>query len=136
QEINLQAVQGVYNSLDPQLAIGVALDNTGKLIGSPRKSASYSTVLLTLGGTVGAVINNGVARDINGNLWNLPPSVTIGSGGTVTAIGTAQLLGNITANPGDIAQISVPAAGWTSVTNLANATPGQPIEQDSQYRAR
>jgi uncharacterized phage protein gp47/JayE len=132
----VQALQAVYLSFNPLTAIGPSLDLLGKLIGTPRKSASNSTALLTLTGTPGTVITAGVVKDLNSNLWNVASPVTIGGGGTVSAIATAQQAGNITANPGEISIISTPTAGWTAVTNASAATPGQPVESDSQYRAR
>src|SRR6185312_13944043 len=131
-----QACQIVYLSFNPLTATGGALDLLGKLIGAARKAATFSTVQLTISGTAAAVITNGVAQDVNGNYWSLPSSVTIGSGGTVSITATAQLLGNINATPGQVSVIATPTAGWTSVTNPAAAIAGQPVEPDSQYRAR
>ena len=132
----VQALQSVYLSLNPQTAIGIALDLCGRLIGTAREAATYSTALVTLTGTPGTIITNGTVRDVNGNYWNLGSPATIGSGGTVIIQATAQQTGNITANPGDISQITTPTAGWTAVANGAAATPGAPNEPDSAYRAR
>ncbi len=134
-EVN-QAIQAVYLAGNPVTAIGASLDLLGKLIGTARKSASYSSAVLTVTGTPGTVITNGVAVDVNGIFWNLASPATIGSGGTTPVLASAQQLGTITANPGDISRIGTPTAGWTAVTNLAAAIPGAPIEPDSQYRAR
>jgi uncharacterized phage protein gp47/JayE len=131
-----QSLQGVYLSLNPQTAVGTSLDLCGKMIGTPRKAATFSSVLLTVSGTAGTVITNGVARDSNGNLWSLATPATIGGGGTSSVVATAQKVGNITANPAAITIIATPTAGWTGVTNLAAAIPGQAVELDSQYRAR
>ena len=132
----VQAIQSVYLSFNPQTAIGPALDLCGRLIGTARKSATYSIALVTLTGTPGTIITLGVVRDVNGNYWSMASPATIGSGGAVVVQATAQQLGNTTANPGDINQIVTPTAGWTSVTNAAAATPGSPNETDSAYRAR
>ena len=132
----LQVLQAVYNSFNPQTALGAALDLIGRLIGTARKPATASVANLTLTGTAGTVITNGVARDINGNYWNLGTPATIGLGGTVIVPAMAQVLGAVTANPGDISYIATPTAGWTGVTNVSAASPGQPIEPDSIYRAR
>ena len=132
-----QVLQSVYNSLSPQTAIGVTLDLIpGRLIGTARNAASYSTATVTLTGTPGTVITNGVVRDINGSYWNLASPITIGDSGVVSTTATSQTLGTVTANPGDISVISTPTAGWTAVTNTAAASPGEPIESDAAYRAR
>lgn len=131
-----EALQAVWLSFNPQTAIGVSLDLLGKLIGTSRNAASYSTVILTITGTSGTVITSGIALDTSGNSWLLPSSVTIPGGGSINVTATAQNIGNITANPGTITIISSPTAGWTGVTNPGAAIAGEPIEPDSSYRAR
>ena len=131
-------LQLAYNQQSPATAIGAGLSVLVALNGLARKAASYSTCLVDITGTAGAVITNGVVQDVNGNLWNLPTSFTIGSGGTVTVTATAQQVGaiNITA-PNQITTIVTPQAGWTSVNNDSNvASIGQPVETDSQLRVR
>ena len=131
------ALQLVYLALSPQTGIGTSLDLiAGKLIGSPRKEASYSTAQVTLTGIPGTVVTNGIVRDVNGFNWNVSSPAIISNSGTVSILATAQLLGNITANPGDISVISTPTAGWTGVTNPAAANPGEAVESDAEYRAR
>jgi uncharacterized phage protein gp47/JayE len=131
-----QCLQAVYNGFNPQLSIGAGLDLCGRIIGPAREAATYSTAQVTLSGTPGTVVTSGTVQDVNGNYWNVASPATIGSGGTVTVPATAQQIGNITANPGDISQIASPTSGWTSVTNGAAASPGAAIEPDSAYRAR
>lgn len=132
----MQALQTVYLSMNPLTAIGASLDLNGKLIGTARKTASFSTAALTITGTPGTVITLGQVRDINQKVWALPASVTIPNTGTTIVIVTCTDIGNITANPGDISIIATPTAGWTGATNLTAAVPGQPVEPDSAYRAR
>jgi hypothetical protein len=132
------ALELAYNQQSPTTAIGAGLSSVVANNGLQRLAATFSTCQVVLTGTPGAVINNGVVGDINGNLWNLPPVVTIGGGGTVTAIATAQVTGaiNITA-PNQIVNIETPTAGWTAVNNNSNvAVAGQPVETDSQLRER
>lgn len=132
----MQAMQLAYNARSPLTAIGADLDSLVKLNGIARKAASYSSVTLTITGTAGAVINNGIAKDVNGQLWNLPSPTTIGAGGTVTVSATAAAAGNVNAAIGQVSNIATPTAGWVSVTNPSAATPGLPVEMDSQLRAR
>jgi uncharacterized phage protein gp47/JayE len=132
----MQGVQLAYNARSPVTAVGSDLDSIVKLSGIARKAASSSTAVLTLSGTPNAVIANGVAKDVNGLLWDLPALVTLGAGGTVMATATCETSGNVTAQIGQISLIATPAAGWTGVTNAAAAVAGLPVETDSQLRAR
>lgn len=129
-------LQGNYLSLNPLTATGPSLDLVGVTIGTPRKTASFSSAAVTLTGTPGAVITGGVVQDNVGNYWTLLTPVTIGGGGTVSTTATAMNPGNITANANVITMIATPTAGWTAVTNPAAAAAGQPVETDSEYRAR
>lgn len=133
---NMNLAQLLYNNRSPSFAVGAALDSLVKINGLYRKVASFSTAAVTLTGTPGTTITNGVVTDVNGNKWNLPVTVLIGGSGTVITVATAQVTGLITAAIGQINGIATPTAGWTSVTNAAAASPGQPVESDSQLRAR
>lgn len=126
----------LYNNQSPAKAIGAALDSLVKINGLARKLATASTATVTLTGVAGTVVNDGVVTDINGNRWNLPDTVTIGSLGTVSVLATCSVTGAIAATPGQINGIATPTSGWTSVTNAADANIGQPVETDSQLRAR
>jgi uncharacterized phage protein gp47/JayE len=129
-------MQMVYLGFNPLTAIGPQLDLLGILIGTPRKISSYSTALLTVTGSAGTVITSGVAQDVTGQYWSLPASVTIPGSGSIAVTATAQTIGNITANASTITTIATPTSGWTAVTNPSGAVAGQPVESDSQYRAR
>jgi uncharacterized phage protein gp47/JayE len=131
-----QALQAVWLSFNPQTAIGTSLDLLGKLIGTARNQATFSTVILTVSGIPGTVITNGEVQDTTGNYWFLPTPITIGSGGSINVTGTAAIAGVTTANPGTIVIISTPTSGWTGVTNAGAANAGEAVEPDSQYRAR
>ncbi len=134
---NMSLCQLAYNARSPLTAIGVDLDSIVKLNGIARLSASASTAVLTLTGTAGTVINNGIISDVNGILWALPSSVTIGTGGTISVTAACQQSGAVSAAPNTI---TIPVggftAGWTGVTNPSAAVLGTPVESDSQLRAR
>jgi len=132
----LLSAQLSYNSRNPATATGAALDGVVKLNGLSRDAAQYSICNVTITGTYGTVINNGVIQDVSGYKWNLPAQVTIPVGGSITISATCQTAGSITAQAGDINKIVTPTFGWVSVTNSAAASPGQPIEIDSQLKAR
>lgn len=130
------AIDLAYRNRSPVRATYTGLDSIVKLNGLRRKSASYSTIELTLTGTEGTVVSNGVVQDTAGSKWNLPASVTIGGGGTVSVTATSQIIGAVTATAGTVTKILTPTRGWVSVTNSTHAVAGQPVERDSALRAR
>ena len=115
---------------------GVGQDAQYANLGIQRLPATASTVSVTLTGTSGTVITNGTVYDTAGNVWNLPASVTIGVSGNVTVTATAQNTGPITAAANTVTGIGTPTAGWTGVTNAAQASPGTDPETDAAFRAR
>jgi uncharacterized phage protein gp47/JayE len=132
----LAAAELAYNNRSPVSAVGTGLDSIIKMNGMARETPSYSSCVVTLLGTEGTVILNGTITDLNGYDWDLPATVTIGVGGTVSATAVCQTVGAITALPGDLSSIATPTLGWTSVTNAASAVPGTAVEEDSDLRAR
>lgn len=133
----LKALQYAYNQSSPNTAVGAGLDRIVKLNGLARKPYSFSSVVLTITGTPGTVIPIGsLAQDSNGNQWSTAGTVTIPGGGNINVTANATLPGSVTALAGTITIIATPIGGWTGVTNSAAATPGTPIESDSQLRAR
>jgi len=132
----LNSVQLAYNNRGPSTAIGSGLDQIVKMNGIARKSATYSTCIVTITGTTGTIITDGIVSDASGYKWDLPSTVTIPEGGAIDVTATCQTVGAISALSGDISLITTPTAGWTGVTNAAAATTGEPVETDSQLRAR
>jgi uncharacterized phage protein gp47/JayE len=132
----MQAMQLAYNSRSPVTAVGAAFDAIVKLNGIRRKTPSYSTCQVILTGVAGTVVSNGVVQDLSGYKWDLPATVNIGPGGTVTVTATCETIGAINAAISDISQIVTPTSGWTSVTNAVEAVAGQPVETDTELRAR
>lgn len=130
------AVIEAWNSGGPMTAQGEALSSRVKINGIARAVATNSQVTVTIVGQAGTVISNGVVQDTNGNKWSLPATVTITSGGSVTATATCQTVGAITAAAGTVNKIATPTLGWQSVTNSAAASVGNPVETDAQLRAR
>lgn len=126
----------IYDSRSPKTATGNALAAVVTINGITKKAASYSTVTVTLTGTPYTTIANGVVGDAAGYLWDLPSEVVLDVNGTASVTATCQEIGAIAVNAGQITTIQTPVYGWTSVTNGAAGTPGQPVETDSQLRAR
>jgi uncharacterized phage protein gp47/JayE len=126
-----------YNARSPSTAVGSDLDSIVKMNGLARKAASFSTAPETISGVPFTLITNGQITDNQGNVWALPATVTIPSGGSVLVGVTCLTPGAIAAAPGAINTISGGAtAGWTGATNPSAAVPGLPVETDSQLRGR
>lgn len=134
-DANNTAIQ-VYNSFSPSSGMKDALTRNVKINGIARKSATNSTVDVTLTGTAGTTITNGSVKDSNGIIWNLPASVTITVGGSVTVTATCANTGAVAAVAGSITKINTPTRGWTAVFNANAATVGSAAETDAQLRVR
>jgi uncharacterized phage protein gp47/JayE len=126
----------VYNSFSPTTAQGAGLSSNVQINGLSRLVPSYSTVPLQITGVAEITIINGQAIDENQNIWALPTSVTIPSGGQITVTGTCTTQGAIAAAEGTITNIQTPQYGWQAVTNTAAATLGSPVETDAALRIR
>jgi uncharacterized phage protein gp47/JayE len=125
-----------YNSFSPLSAQGVGLSRLVAINGLTRLSASYSTVTLTITGTYGTVITNGVAADVLNQQWLLPASVTIPFGGTIDVLAVAANIGSVFADLNTITTLFTPTNGWQTVNNAAAATPGAAVESDAALRIR
>lgn len=134
-DANNTAIQ-VYSSFSPSSGMTDALTRNVKINGITRKPATNSTVDLTLTGTAGTTITNGSVKDANSITWNLPSSVTIGVGGSVTVTATCANSGAVAAVAGSVTKINTPTRGWTAVSNANSATVGSPAESDAQLRIR
>lgn len=131
------AIVATYQSFSPSYAQGVMLSSLVRINGLKRDVATNSTVVVTVTGTVGTVINAGVVKDTLGNLWNLPATVTIPISGSIQVTATAQQVGAINIPISSANTIFTPQLGWTSVNNPSNASvPGAPIETDFALRIR
>jgi uncharacterized phage protein gp47/JayE len=126
----------IYNSFSPVTAQGVGLSRLVKINGLTREIPTYSTVTLTIVGTAGTIIANGIAADILNQQWALPASVTIPGGGTIDVTATSLVIGDITAEPNSITTIFTPTLGWQTVNNAGSATAGAPVESDAALRVR
>ena len=131
----MQLLQIVYNNHSPKTAVGTGLSSVVKLNGIARKTASYSTCVLTITGTIGTVIAAGVAKDSQGILWDLPANTVI-TESPMEIAAQCETIGAIEAIVGSINVINNPQAGWISVTNNVPAVPGQPVETDVNLRER
>lgn len=125
-----------YNAFSPATAQADALTRNVKINGIARKPATHSTVDVTVTGTAGTTISNGMLKDANQRVWNLPASITIAPGGTVTVTAVCQVPGAVACVAGALSQIATPTRGWISVSNAAAAVTGTAAETDAQLRQR
>lgn len=132
-----QLLQGLYLSIYPDTATGVALSQAVSLTGHQRLAPAYSTATLTLTGTNGTVIPSGFQVEVAGtsNVFQTSTTTTI-AGGTGSIPVVCTVAGAITAPAGTLTTILTPIAGLTSVTNAANAITGVAIETDAALRTR
>lgn len=125
-----------YNSFRPGFAQGAGLASVVKINGLEKQVPTNSQADVTIGGTAGTTINNGIVGDANSNQWLLPAQVIIDNTGAVIVTATCTTDGAIAAAPGSINVIVTPTAGWQSASNSAAAAPGAPVESDAALRVR
>lgn len=137
-----ELVSDVYDSLDPDLATGAALDRLCALTGTTRLAASASIVTVSVTLSAGATVAPGdlvlsVVGSAESTFENRDeisnPEVTEE---VVSAVFVATTTGAIEAPAGSLTVISQPAAGVVSATNPADAVPGRERETDAELRAR
>jgi uncharacterized phage protein gp47/JayE len=133
---SFETAQAIFNGLSPSKAIGAQQDSLYKLNGIARAGATFSTATVTVTGTPNYNMAGRVAADNNGNLWDLPSSFVIPSGGSVDVTAVCETSGPVNAAIGAINLMNNPVVDWTSVYNAAAAFPGTPVEPDSAFRAR
>ena len=131
-----QAMGSVFQSFSPTYSQGAQLSSLVKINGLTRNISSLSTCVGTVTGVVESVIINGIVKDSDGDLWDLPSSVTIPSGGTISVTITSQKPGYDSASIGSISTIVNPQLGWQSFSNTTVANSGVPVEPDSSLKNR
>jgi len=138
--IEAESSQALYDSFDEGNAQGIQYDNFLIAVGLRRLNATYSQATVTLTGTIGMVI--GAGKRVRGGgtdgkaIWALSSDATVGGAGTVDAVVVAIEKGATAALATEINEIVTPVAGWTAVSNAANATVGRAIETDSEAHLR
>jgi len=126
----------VYNAFSPSTAQGANLSSVVKINGIAREVPGNSTVDLNLVGQAGTTITNGAVTDPSNNQWNFPATVEIPVSGAITVTATCQTAGAIAAPAGTAWTIATPTRGWQTVANTADASPGNPVEEDPDLRQR
>lgn len=133
----LQMAAATSNMLNIDKAYGFILDDIGSLFQIQRKSATYTSTQITMGGVADTVIPIGTQlRSDDGYIFVNDNEYVIGSNGSVTGSFRAQEAGEIPAEVGTITQIATPVAGLETVINNADAVVGQAQESDESFRKR
>jgi baseplate J-like protein len=115
---------------------GISLDLILQEIGVRRPGATPSVVTLTITGTPGAAVPLTFQAKVptNGAVFQVTSTAVVGGGGTVNVPAACIVDGPILAPAGTCTQIVSPVPGLASVTNAADAVPGQNALTDSQTR--
>ncbi|MBQ6507360.1 MAG: baseplate J/gp47 family protein [Clostridia bacterium] len=127
-----------FASRNPAYAAGAALDLLLPLFGLTRQGATYSTVMLTLSGTPGAVLPAvPEALDDAGYLWRgQTAGITLDENGERTVEAVCATPGVVSAAVGAVHRLVSPVAGLAAVVNRYAAIPGRDAESDASCRAR
>ena len=134
-----QLAESVYNSFNPNTAVGNGLSLLVQLNYLTRQQGSYSTVPISITGTTGTVIPAGSvfqANDGSNNEWVTTAPATIDNTGTIITQAQASAYGPLYAPVGTVTVQLTPVYGVTSATNLTAASPGTLTETDEQLRVR
>lgn len=127
----------IYQSFNPQTSMGVALSRLVQFNGIRRLSGTFSQVLVTVTGQVGAIIPAGSLVQSTGNInFSIQAEVEIPLSGTASVMALATETGPKSAAAGTVTRIATPIFGWQSVTNDQDAIPGRLEETDEQLRIR
>lgn len=138
---NWELNESVYNATNPDAANDASLDNAAALCpGIIRESATKSTVTArcnledgtyAVGDLIANVAGNAEARFVN------TEEITVTTGPDNFDLPfEAEDTGAVAAPTGTLSVISEPVTGWNSVTNLADAALGSPIESNADFRLR
>lgn len=121
----------VYNSYNPEVAIGAGLRNIGLITGLPYGAATRSQTVVNLVGTTGTVVPRGsIVSDDDGNEFLTSFQATIPAAVQVVA----NTSGPINVDAGAITTIVSQITGWDSVTQTAGGQEGSPAQSEVAYR--
>lgn len=127
----------IANQVDPQFAQGRFQDAIGRIYFMTRLSAAPTVLSVTLGGTIGALIPQGIlAVDSAQNIYQLAAPVTIGSGGTVTGAFSNLATGPIPYSGGGSLQIYQVTPGLDTLTGVTQLALGRNVESSQAFELR
>ena len=141
----LEFIQQVYNSFDPDKAIGVSLNRDCAINGVVRNPGTFTlqtvqvtaTMAVTLPGLNTAPTAPFTISDTNGNQYALVSTYVFGAAGVETLIFQAVLLGPVSSLPNTITTLVTILAGISGVNNSTGPTSvGLTEETDYALRIR
>jgi uncharacterized phage protein gp47/JayE len=129
---------GIYNSFDPDSALGRELDRVAAYKGLQRKGASYTRLNLTLTADRPLVLRAGfLVGDSLGNNFELENDLAVESPGSVEAIFRSVVAGEVTVGLQTVTNIVTPMLGITGVINSSSPVEsGVDEESDIVLRTR
>ena len=136
-----ELAEATYHARTRAGASFAALTEVARLTGTERRAATKGTVSLNVTLAAGTTLPAGSVAAVAGqptNRWVTVSAVNNpGPGAAIIAVyAEAEMAGVVRANMGTITTIATPVAGWSAVTNPADAAPGEDVETDAELRAR
>lgn len=126
----------LYNSFDPDFAIGVSQDKILKLNGIRRQEATRSTVDVNVTCSLSVDLPSDFKiKDTSGNLWVISDAISLPTGTTLVTF-YSEKWGKIEALPSTVNEVETVILGVDSVNNPLAAVPGIDEETDEQVRAK
>ncbi len=134
----------IYNSFDPDLAVGKVLDQRCAINGVTRRAGTYTTSpvsvtvdrAITLPGLDTAPTSPFTVADVSGTRFFLETTYSFGGAGTQSLQFRAERLGAIETVIGTITSVVTVLLGVTGVNNPAPAVVGSSEESDGALRIR
>lgn len=126
----------LYNQLDPDFAVGEALNRLVKFTGITRNPAKRSTATVTIVTDRNITLESGyIVSDTIGQNWITTTENTLTAGSNTTSL-VSELFGAYEAEAGTITEPVTVILGIISVTNPSAATVGEDEETDEALRIR
>lgn len=123
------------NSINPNIATGTQLDAICANLNIQRISATFSTATIQVTGLTGVSIPALTqVQSINGDIFLIDTTITIGGGGSASGTVTAQLSGPISVGANTINKIITGINGWSTVNNSGAGNLGTLGQSDTQLR--
>jgi len=121
----------VYNSYNPNMAVGAGLRNIGLITGLPYGAATRSQATIDLVGTAGTIVPIGsIVTDAEDNEFTTQLDATIPASVQVVA----QVSGPIPVTAGSLTLIKTPVSGWASITQPSDGRMGAAPQTEVAYR--
>ncbi|MDF1593737.1 MAG: baseplate J/gp47 family protein [Desulfobacterales bacterium] len=126
----------LYNQLDPDFALGEALNSLIKLSGITRRPATRSQVDVSVTASRPVTLPVGYAvEDTLGQVWETISEIVLAAGITTVTL-FAENFGAVEADPATVAEPVTFVIGVDTVTNPLSATVGREEETDEELRIR